>query len=132
MSLSWVRLDTSFPTHDKVLELVEQRGGREAGFVYLCGLAYAGLHESDGLIPFGALPIVHAKRRDADLLVAAGMWKPHPRGWEIVNWSQRNQSGELTGKVRRAQSLGATKANCIRWHGPDCGCWEDGGTESVD
>jgi hypothetical protein len=27
--------------------------------------------------------------------------------------------------VRQAQRLGAIKGNCIRRHGPDCGCWRD-------
>lgn len=125
MSLPWVRFDTNFPQHDKVIELVAEHGdrGRAAGFVYCCSLAYCGDVESDGVVPFGALPFVHGRKRDADLLVAAGMWKPHPRGWEVVNYARRNPLAETLTQSRTDRSIAARKANCVRWHGPDCGCW---------
>jgi hypothetical protein len=123
MGLPWVRFDTSFPKHDKVVELVGVRGGREAGFVYVCGLSYCGDVESDGLIPFGALPFVHGRKRDAELLVAHGLWKPHPRGWEVVNWLERQPSSATLEQSRADRSTAGRKANCARWHKPGCTCW---------
>lgn len=124
MGLPWVRFDTSFPHHDKVVELVGVRGGREAGFVYVCGLAYCGQHESDGLIPFSALPFVHGRKRDAELLVAHGLWRPHPRGWEVVNYLERQASSATLEQSRADRSAAGRKANCVRWHGARCGCWD--------
>ena len=123
MSLPWVRFDTSFPKHDKIVELIEARGGREAGFVYVCALAYCGDVESDGVIPFGALPFVHGRKSDAKLLVDHGLWKPHPRGWEVVNWLERQPSADILRQARSDRSVAGRKANCIRWHGVNCGCW---------
>ena len=126
MSLPWVRLDTNFPTHDKTLELLELGpAGRSAAFVYLCGLAYAGLHGTDGRIPFTALRFIHGTKKDAELLVGVALWKPHPQGWEIPNWLERQQSTARAHTATTHRRRGAAKANCIRWHGPDCHCWSD-------
>lgn len=132
MSLPWVRFDTNFPMHDKVLKLVGVRGGREAGFVYCCALAYCGDIESDGLIPFGALPFVHGRKRDAELLVAVGLWKAHPEGWEVVNYDRRNPTAETLRLQRTDRTVASRKANCVRWHGKDCGCWARSGPDPPD
>jgi hypothetical protein len=31
-----------------------------------------------------------------------------------------------------AGRAGSRKANCVRWHGHDCGCWGRGSTQVVD
>jgi hypothetical protein len=125
--LPWVRLDTNLPQHDKILAVLGEKEGHRTAFVYVCGLAYSGANGTDGAIPFGALPFIHARQADAHRLVKAGLWAPIPNGWQIVNWALRQQSSGTTGAIRAAQSLGAQKANCARWHGPDCGCWETAG-----
>jgi hypothetical protein len=123
--LPWFRMDTNFPQHDKVLELVEVGDrGRAAGFVWACGIAYCQANETDGLIPFGALPFIHARRPHAELLVSHGLWKPHPRGWEVVNYLERQPSADTLRHVRAERSRAGGKGNCVRWHGPDCGCWK--------
>lgn len=126
MPLPWVRLDSTFPTHDKVLDLVGRgNAGYRAGFVYACSLAHCGAQGTDGLITFAALPFIHGRRSDAELLVHVALWKPHPLGWEIPNWSERQQSSGQRDAIIASRRRGAVKANCIRWHGPDCGCWSD-------
>lgn len=67
MGLPWIRLDTSFPTNPKVLELVESKR-HKAAFGYVCGLTYAGLHGTDGFIPAGVLA-EHAP-------TIGGTWEP--------------------------------------------------------
>lgn len=125
MPLPWFRLDTNFPKHDKVVELIDAGDkGRAAAFVYVCGLAYCADVESDGFIPFGALPFMHGRRRDAELLVEHGMWKPHPRGWEVVNYLNRQPSAAVLKEQRADKVRASSKGNCVRWHGPDCGCWK--------
>jgi hypothetical protein len=124
VSLPWFRFDTNFPSHDKVLELVELGDrGRAAGFVYVCGLAYCQDNETDGLIPFGALPFIHAKRTHAQMLVAHAMWKPHPKGWEIVNYLERQPSADAIQQARVVRSRAGKKGNCARWHRQPCNCW---------
>lgn len=125
MGLPWVRFDTAFPRHDKVLRMVGAAGerGRSAGFVYACALAYIGEAETDGLVPFEALPFVHGTRKHAALLVEHGLWKPHPQGWEVVNWHERNSSSATLKAARDDRSLRARKAACERWHARPCDCW---------
>lgn len=127
MPLPWVRLDGNFSTHDKTIRLISEYGnaGRSAGFVYLCGLGYCGHNGTDGLIEFGALPFIHGRKRDAEILVEVGLWKPHPLGWEMPNWLERQQSSAKTEAVHRGKRRAGVMGNCVRWHGKDCGCWRD-------
>jgi len=124
MPLPWVRLDTNLPSHDKILGLLEERDGFRTALVYVFGLSYCGANETDGLIPFAAIGLIHGRKKDAEALVKHGLWKPVPRGWEVHNWLNRQQASQVTDATKQANRLGALKANCIRWHGPECGCWK--------
>jgi len=124
MALPWVRLDTNIASHDKILALIGQRGGRGTAFTYICSIAYSGLNETDGHIPFAALPFIHGTRRDMETLVEVGLLTPTPRGWAVVNYESRQQMSGTTDAIRAAQSVGARKGNCVRHHGPDCQCWK--------
>ena len=123
MGLPWVRLDSNIASHDKILALLERRNGRAAAFSYCCSLAYAGGNGTDGHIPFAALPFLHATKRDAEMLVEVGLWDPDRFGWTIRNFTERNQMSVVSDAIRAGQRRGALKANCTRWHGPDCKCW---------
>ena len=124
MGLPWVRLDTNLPSHDKVLDLLDRKTGRATAFVYVCSLAYSGANGTDGHVPFAALKFIHATKADAHTLVEVGLWAPNPCGWTIRNYGDRQQLSATTDAIRAGQRKGALKANCTRWHGEDCGCWE--------
>lgn len=109
-NLRWVRLDSAFPYNHKVITLVQQRRHR-AIVVYCCGLAYAGAQGTDGWIPVAALPLLHAKRIDADHLVEANLWVPRPGGWDIHDWCEYQPSSEETA----ARSERARAAALTRW-----------------
>jgi hypothetical protein len=131
MPLPWVRLDTNLPSHDKVLALLDEKpdgSGHRAAFAYVCSIAYCGQNGTDGLIPFRALMFVHARKRDAELLVKHMLWTPDPMGWRIPNYLERQQSQQDTESARAGKRLGALKANCVRWHGDDCNCWKEAAT----
>ena len=125
MGLPWVRLDTNIASHDKILDLIGRKNGRATAFTYVCSLAYSGQNGTDGHIPFAALTFVHGSKRDAEALVEVGLWEPHPTGWTIRNYDGRQQLSLVTDNIRASQRRGALKANCVRWHGPDCSCWEN-------
>lgn len=126
MPLPWVRLDTNLAQHDKILSLIaEKPHGYQAAFAYVCALGYAGGQATDGLVPFNALPFIHATKRTAELLVKHHLWAPTPLGWQIRNFGTRQQSSATTRAIKRAQSAGAIKGNCHRWHGEKCQCWEE-------
>lgn len=111
--LPWVRLDTAFPSNPKVLALLTDKEGHRTAFVYLCGLAYAGAHGTDGVITVAALPFLHARRSDADRLVQHRLWHPYPDGgWLINGWDEKQVTAEAT----RVRSEAAKKAAAARWH----------------
>jgi hypothetical protein len=114
MGLPWVRLDTQFPSNPKVLELVAKKQ-HAAAFAYLCSLAYAGQHGTDGYIPAYALPFVHATNNIAKQLVDVGLWLAAPAGWSINGWDEFQVSDEASRKRReRAQKGGLAKAAKLR------------------
>jgi hypothetical protein len=127
MALPWVRLDANIASHDKITDLLEERPAAiawQAAFSYVCSLGHCGSQQTDGLIRFSSLPHVHGTKRTAELLVQHHLWAPDPEGWRIPNWANRQQSEAVSKAVRNAQRAGALKANCTRWHGKDCHCWQ--------
>jgi hypothetical protein len=123
MGLPWVRLDSNIASHDKILELLERRNGRGIAFTYICCIAYSGQNGTDGHIPFAALPFVHGTKTDMQALVSVGLLTPTPKGWQVNNYADRQQTSFVTSEIRAAQTVGGKKGACIRHHGPDCGCW---------
>ena len=110
MGLPWVRLDTSFTTNPKIVRLVAEKR-QAAAFAYVCSLAYAGAHGTDGYIPEHCLYLVHATKRDAEALVKAGLWVLAPGGWDINGWDEFQVSDDAAKKRReRAQKGGIAKA----------------------
>lgn len=126
MSLPWVRLDSNIASHDKVLRLLAQRDGYRAFTLYVCSLGYAGGHATDGHIPTYALPHLHGTDRAAQMLVTVGLWDVDTDGWTIRNWDLRQELALTAATKREAQRLAARRTNCLRYHGRDCGCWQDG------
>lgn len=127
MALPWVRLDSNIASHDKIVALLDEKPealAYRAAFSYVCALGYAGGHGTDGLIAFGALPFIHGTRKTAELLVIHHLWRPEPLGWSIPKFNDRQPSAAVTRAVKNAQRAGAKRANCKRWHGAACRCWE--------
>ena len=129
MSLPWVRLDSNFYTHDKVLWLAGQRDGYRAISVYVFSMGYAGGHGTDGYIPRHVLPVIQGTERIAQMLVEARLWEYAEGGWTIRNWEQRQELSTITEIKRQASRFGGRKSACRRLHGPDCGCWKDSDAE---
>lgn len=110
MGLPWVRLDTQLPSNPKILHLVARKQ-YAAAFAYVCSLAYAGMHGTNGYIPEAALPFIHATKAIANQLVAVELWVPAPGGWDINDWDEFQISDEAARKRReRAQKGGQAKA----------------------
>jgi hypothetical protein len=123
MSLPWVRLDSNFYTHDKVLWLTTQRDGYRAIAVYVFSMGYAGGHGTDGYIPRHVLPIIQGTERIAQLLVEARLWEYAEQGWQIRNWGQRQELAIVAEAKRAGAAAAGRKSQCVQRHGPDCGCW---------
>lgn len=117
MELTWYRSDTSFASHDKVLELIETYGpkGKAAGFVYLCALGHSVGHGTDGLVKRTSLRALHGTPGDAALLVAAGFWEACDSGWHIVNYGTRQVVGAAQQVIHDSKSAAGTKGAQARW-----------------
>lgn len=132
MPLPWVRLDSSIASHDKILSLLSDPSPKrwQAISSYIFALGWSGQQGTDGRIPASALPFVHGTNATSRLLVKYGLWNENGTGtgWTIHNWSVRQEVVGFTAGNRARLSAAGRKANCVRWHGEDCGCWknEDG------
>lgn len=131
MALSWVRLDANIAAHDKILHLLSDPSPKrwQAAASYMFSLAWSGGTGNDGEVPTVGLPMVHGNPATARLLVKYHLWDETPTGYRIHNFDQRQELSIVTAAKRAAQSAGALKANCRRFHGPDCGCWRNQVTE---
>lgn len=118
MELTWYRADTSFASHDKVLELVETYGekGKAAGFVYQCALGHAVGHGTDGLVKRTSLRAMHGKPADAAILVASDLWEEADGGWRIRNFGNRQVVGAAQQVIHDSKSAAGKKGAEKRWH----------------
>lgn len=118
MELPWYRADTSFATHDKVLELVETYGskGKQAGFVYQCALGHSVGHGTEGKVKRTSLKGVHGTPGDAAILVAVGLWEPIDNGWRIVNFGTRQVVGAAQQIISESKSAAGKKGAEARWN----------------
>lgn len=113
MPLPWIRLDTSMPDHPKILELAEHGDpGLAAGFVWVCSMAYAGKHGTDGRIPPGALSRINGRAKHSQLLVATRLWDGAEKGWQIHDYEDYNMLSDAEALMRAAaQNGGAVTAS---------------------
>lgn len=127
MSLPWVRLDSNIASHDKIVGLLADPSPKrwQAAASYVFSLGWSGGAGTDGLIPTSVLPIVHGSKATADLLVYYGLWEPVTGGWHIRNYETRQELAIVAEAKRVTRTAAARKANCVRHHGPDCGCWKE-------
>lgn len=117
MELGWYRADTSFATHDKVLELIDIYGakGKQAGFVYFCALGHSVGHGTDGHVKKTTLRGIHGTTGDAAILVAVGMWEVAENGWHIVNFGTRQVVGAQQQIISELRSAAGKKGAEARW-----------------
>jgi len=122
MGLPWFRVDTSLPTHDKILELIGAGPkGKGAAFVYVAGLAYCAMHETDGMIRRAALPFIHGTPTEARMLAEARLWEVVEGGWQVVNYLDRGRSSATSAAISEARAAAGRKGAQKRWHGDEEG-----------
>ena len=124
MGLPWVRLDANIPSHDKILALLNDPSPRrwQAFTSYVCSFAWSGGQGTDGHIPTYALGSVHGTKETARLLEKYGLWDEAVAGWTVRNFAKRQPSTATSESTHDAKRRASAKGNCVRHHGPDCGC----------
>ncbi|EOM77932.1 hypothetical protein Rrhod_0741 [Rhodococcus rhodnii LMG 5362] len=116
-------MDTQFASNPKILDLISRRKHR-AIVVWMASLGYAGAHETDGFVPAAALPFLHGGRSDATDLVMARLWHAVEGGYAINDWDEYQWTSDAHQDRRQKAESASKKANCVRWHGKECGCWK--------
>lgn len=132
--MTWVRVDTAFPHHLKILSV-----GPLGAWVYLRGLCYAGEARTDGFIPQAILPELLAglevyavtidSRAKGQLrrtqrapsidwptrLIAARLWEPVEGGWMIHNYTRRNPTKAYMDDLSATRSTVGKRGAEARW-----------------
>jgi len=127
VGLQWFRMDCAFPRNPKILAVLAERDGYRAALVWAGSIGYSAENGLDGFVPTMALQFIHGRPREAELLCKHRLWHAARGGigWTINDYAEFQPSnGETQARAERARQA-SRKANCVRWHGEDCGCWRD-------
>lgn len=127
MGLPWARLDANIGTHPKIVALANDPSPKrwQAISSYMVSIGWAVGQGTDGMVPNYMLPTVFGTKETARLLEKYELWEPATAGWQIHNFAIRQQSTSASEAAQKSLRQASAKGNCIRWHGPDCGCWKD-------
>lgn len=127
MSLPWVRLESNIMTHDKIIALLGMKDGHRAALVYVFSLAWSGGQGTDGHVPRAALPLLSGTEKHARMLIETRLWEyADGENYRIRNFDLRQELNIVAEGKRAARQAAARKGNCIKYHGPECGCWRTG------
>ena len=94
--MTWIKLDDTFFTHPKNLELLEREP--MAALLHIAGLCWCSHRLTDGRVPDSALHLIAAQSHTppslVDVLVETNLWTRHPddRSWQIVNYLEWQES----------------------------------------
>jgi hypothetical protein len=121
----WARLDANICHHDKIVYLKTQRGGWRAISAYIFSIGWSVGQGTDGFIPTHMAPALDADKTTIALLLSARLWEEGVGGWQIHNFAERQELEIIRESKRAMQQARASKGNCVRWHGPNCGCWRN-------
>lgn len=127
--MAYAPIDDGFPTHPKVLALLddEESGLAALGlWAFLLPMVRAQADpahpDQAGVVTRRMLRLAGADEHMAKLLVDAraghehGLWEPHPQGWRYHNFLERAQLSHYWAKSDQARAAAQT-----RWHPPDQG-----------
>lgn len=120
-------MDTNIGSHDKVEGLLSDPSAKkwQAFTSYTIAIAWSGGAGTDGHVPKWSLNTVKGTEVTARLLVKYRLWEEATAGWQIVNFQERQELTIVTEMKRTGRKLSSAKANCVRHHGKDCGCWQN-------
>lgn len=90
--MAWVRIDDTVPHHRKHL-----KAGPAASWLWVCCIAYAQRHLTDGFVPTEAVPmlgVVKGAERLMDALVSVGLMEATDGGFQVHDYHDLNDSKE--------------------------------------
>lgn len=104
--MAWIYVDDAFPDHPKVVE-----AGGDAGWLWLCGMAYVKRYGTGGTIPKAQVPKLSDRRAPQKLarrLVDAGLWHDDGDAYRVHDYGDWN-------KPQESRSAAGRKAAKARW-----------------
>ena len=111
----WARFEDRMPRDSKVSGLKDDQFR-----LWISSVCYAAEHQTDGVLPANVLGFCYQAgpkklAQMAAVLVARGLWRETPDGWEIVNYLKFNPSrAEWEAEKERKSRAGAAGA-AARW-----------------
>ena len=110
----WMRCDFDLFDHPKIVKAISD-AGNGAGWLYLCGLAYAVKHLTDGWVPPAIAMKAAAGPEQVAALEDAGLWIPlevtDDGGWLINDFAEYQVTKEQWETMRERNSRNSRK----RW-----------------
>lgn len=104
--MTWVYLDDGFPDHPKIAQ-----AGGDAGWLFVCGLAYCKRQETKGRIPVAQVPRLSDRKQPMKLaakLLEVGLWERDGDFFLIHDFDEWNRPEE-------SRKAAARKAAQARW-----------------
>lgn len=109
--LQWIRLDTTFPTNHKIMELVDNKQHRVV-VAHVSMMCHVGLLGTDGFFPETALKRYGITKKDAVAAVKSGLWNDvSGGGFTINNWDKY----QVADPAAQARTVRARHAAQARW-----------------
>jgi hypothetical protein len=103
--MTWIKLDSGFPDHPKVVA-----AGWQAAWLYICGLTYCSRYLTDGRIPKAQvrrLSDVPRPEQQAQRLLDAGLWVDDGNDYLVHDYTVWQQPSE---KIQREREEGRKRA----------------------
>lgn len=128
--MAWAKVDDKLFSHPKWLST--PKGGKA---LWVSALSWCAGQETDGIVPAHVLTLLGGTKRDANDLVASGLWEKSEDGtqFRFHDWVDYQPDSASQAAKRRAESDGGKKGMHTRWHTkrglfvPGCPwCEEDG------
>jgi hypothetical protein len=132
--MPWFRIDDNFAFHPKVLATNNAALG-----LWVRAGAWSAQQLTDGFVPANVVPTLGGRRKDADSLVACGLWRETDGGWLFHEWHERQPTKASVETERAAdrerKKTDRRRGGCRRNHGAECwtanGCSKEARPESV-
>lgn len=109
--MTWFKVDDKLWGHPKWL--ATPPGARA---LWVTAGSWSAAHGTDGAIIEPLLRQFGARRRDADALVSAGLWRRTVAGWQFHDWDIFQPDSASTRAKEGARKAAGSLGNHQRWH----------------
>lgn len=129
--MTWGKVDDQLYSSPKWLAAPPRSRG-----LWVTAMSWSLSQLTDGHVPMQALPLLGARKPDAEALVKAGLWEHADGGYQFHDWAEYQPDAASIRAKRSAESAGGREGNHNRWHVkrgivvPDCEFCRTSGTRS--